>query len=200
MFARSKARKEYSILEKAHFSQFKRGDLVFVKDYSSLYGSLISLKAVKDSGSADVTHVERYIGDGRTVTQDLKVKCAELKRFFNGNYDIYVFSNNRYSANTRNALVAESMIYYGISYDIKGVFGQLCSLILGNRTYESLINSRNTFYCSEFIYTVENMVLRNETFPNNALEVDVPCTPDQLYDYLVGSVDRGWEIRYSYKR
>lgn len=200
MFARSKARKEYSRLENAHFPQFRRGDLIFVKDYSSLYGSLISLKAVKDSGSSDVTHVERYIGDGKTVTQDLKVKCAKIKRFFNGKHDIYVFSNNRYSTNTRNALVAESMIYYGTPYDIKGVFGQACSLFLGNRSYERLINSHNTFYCSEFIYTVENIVLRNETFPNNALEVDVPCTPDQLYDYLVGSVDRGWEIRYSYKK
>lgn len=198
MSSRSKAKSEFTSLKKTHFPKFKRGDILFVNNHSSLFSLLISIKAKKDSGECNATHVERYLGNGIAITSDLRIKCHSIQDYFNGNYDIFLFSNVKYSQMTRNALSAESIIYHGSIYDSLGIIGQATSFFTGIDAFKYLINSPNLFYCSEFIYTVENFVMRQSTFPYNYMELSLPATPDDLFDYLFNSQEKGWNLTYRF--
>lgn len=198
MSSRSKAKAEFVSLEKSHFPKFKRGDILFVLNHSSLFSFLTSLKAIKDSGKCNATHVERYLGNGIAITSDLRIKCHSIKDYFDGNYDVFLFSNSKYSQLTRNALSAESITYHGKFYDSIGIIGQAASFFTGIDAFKYLINSPDLFYCSEFIYTVENLVMRQSTFPYNQLELQLPATPDDLFDYLFDSPEKGWLLTYRF--
>lgn len=201
MSSRFKAKSEFASLEKSHFPQFKRGDILFVNNYSSVFSFLISLKAKKDSGKCSATHVERYLGNGLAISSDVSIKCHSIRDYFNGQYDVCLFSNLNYSPNIRNALSAESIVFHGAFYDFLGIFGQAISFFTGVDGFERLINSSNLFYCSEFIYTVENFVLQHSDYHSlnlHLLDLHLPATPDDLFDYLFNSSENGWNLSYKF--
>lgn len=192
------AKKEFKLLESGHFSFFKRGDIIFIYNHNSIFSFLTSIKARKDSKICNATHVERYLGNGLAISQDWKIRCHSIKDFFNGKYDIFLFSNSHYNSSIRNALVAESIVYYGLPYDVPGILGQALSFFTGIEAFEYLINARSLFYCSEFIFTVENFVLQSSLSSLPLIDLRFPSTPDDLFDYFSMSTDKGWNCTFQF--
>lgn len=185
------AKKEYERLEKDNFPPFKRASIVLTNNHTSFFAKLIRWKGKKDSGKCFVNHGERYVCCGLSISADAKVNIHPIKKFFTGNYDIYIFTNFKYSDNDRNKLIYESLKFHGKFYDVRGIFGQAVAFLTGKEKFAKKINNKNLPYCTEMISLVENTIL-DKLFCNKDPNT---ITPDNIYDYI--SKNKDWILSYS---
>lgn len=193
MSHKSQASVAFKSLADSNFAPLKRGDIILANSRASLYNYLISLIARIQSGQANATHCERYLGGGLSISTNVTVSISPIQNFFKGKHDVFIFSNSTYTLEQRNQLVAESLLLHGKIYDFLGVFGQGISFILKQKIWSKLINSKAHLYCSEFIQEVENKV-------SSAIPLNFHATPDDLHDFLMSkeAIALGWLLVYKF--
>lgn len=180
----------YNQLKYNNFAQLSKGDIILIKSYS-LFGKIIRIKSTSDSGNARYNHAERYIDNGKCISQQWTVRIHNLKRYFHGKHNISVWHNKTYTNDQRDCLITSALHYVDRSYDWISVVGHFLDWLLRLNYFAKKFNFPHKTNCSEFVTLIEKLI--NSTISYKPIE---QTTPDDIYDYISNHPD--WIKVYSF--
>ena len=150
----------YKQLKVDNFPMLVRGDIVLTNNIESKIAKLIRLKAKLKGNEAHCNHEEMYLLNGQCIGANKKVEIGDLKRFFDGKHEVYIFRDKLLDTELRNELILEAIKWYGTPYDALGIVWQGLDAVTFSTFFSRTFNKGLLVYCSEFVQRVYWRTLR----------------------------------------
>ena len=142
----------YNALEKDTFPHFHRGDIILTNHLANFFSTLIRIAGVIKGETPHCSHAELYLTSGLCIGADKHgVTIKPLSKFFDGHYDVHVYSNKTLSKDQRDHLLKYALGQHKKYYDVVGIAWQFLDTIFFTDYFSRTFNTENLPYCSELI-------------------------------------------------
>jgi hypothetical protein len=188
----------YQALEKGNFPNFHRADIILTNHLGNFFSRLIRIKAILKDELSFVSHAEKYIVSGITLGADkYGLNFKPLEKFFDGSYNVYVFSNIKLLKEERDLLFRESMNawlkWHGKPYDVFGILWQLLDTLFVTDWFSRKWNSDKLIYCNEFVQRMYAILKMRISYHELSAS-----TPNDIYEYI--SSHKEWKCVFKMER
>jgi len=185
----------YNDLERKYFPNFHKADLILVNHHGNFFSTFIKIADVVSGGIPHCTHIEFNIDktSGLCLGADRKgVTIKPLQKFFDGSYDVYVYTNINLTEDQRTGLRKYAYGEYGKYYDCVGIFWKFLDTICCTDWFSRKFNSVKWPYCSELLErTYDNQGERISYKPVGT------STPSNIFEYVENEFAKGWRCVFS---
>jgi len=142
-----KPKEIFQKLEADGFKRFMRGDIILTNNLSGIFARLIRLKT-----NGKCNHAELYAFTGHTIgATRTGVDINNLKRFFNGKNEVYVFRCKELSQNDRTKILYNACRWLHRPYDWWGIVCQGLDWVSRSTWFSRKLNGSHFPYCSELV-------------------------------------------------
>jgi len=193
----------YDALEKDTFPHFHRGDIILTNHLGNFFSTLIRIAGVIKGETPHRSHAEKYLTSGLCIGADKHgVTIKPFRKFFDGKYDVSVYSNTTLTKEQRDCLLKSALWWHGKYYDVVGILWQALDTIFFTDWFSRKFNSVKLPYCSELIERIYIKLPTPESPLHQGIKVSYKplgtSIPNDIYEYVEHEKD--WECVFKMEK